>query len=655
MKTKTISTTVIMLVLMLFITACGGAAVPAAPASEAQPPADSEAPAEAAAPVKDPAPTEVPPPVPCNIVFDSDRDGNREIYLMGPDGKDQVNLSNNPADDFDPAISADGSQIAFVSNREDGKEGGQFIYVMNADGSNVRQLTYENWSDWPNWSNDGSQITYTSNDDIFIIKSDGSGQSVNLTNSPEKDGRSSWSPDGTQIAWVSGYENNSNILVMNADGSHVKQITDNGQQSDVKWTVDGRLFAGWGWKDQEQTCNNCIFDADGSNILDAGGKGELQRFMPFWTLAGDRVECVSANFNTPDNEIFLVGEVFPDIFLNLTNNPADDRNPDWPANCGPAVPPEKEVEQPEPIVALGDWVIGYKKPENQQKAAELLKACQELQIECIEGESLSKLAEKNVDAIVYPSNNWDVLGSWPQIHDVAQKGIPLIVLDAETTEPGVYNLSNESDSVLSGLEWMFKEMGGEGAFVYFNFGQNDVHQALIDETLKDYPGITATSLPASFEGESFTEESLAALVKSGSSPKAIWSDNRLADMFWMLKNIQVKDPPAILCEPKQDMFQAWRDLKGEKPSFKCFSTINPGGTAYEGIYVAFFILNGDKIDPAALGGEAGNTFIYDYPQITNDNLEEWLGKIDSFRKSDWDTLEIPPMTPGQIREKWFLE
>ena len=389
--------------------------------------------------------------------------------------------------------------------------------------------------------------------------------------------------------------------------------------------------------------------------MDAGGKGELQRYFPFWTQAGDRVECVSANFNTPDNEIYLVGEIFPDIFLNLTNNPADDRNPDWPANCGPAVPPEKEAEQPEPIVALGDWVIGYKKPENQQKAAELLKACAELQIECVEGESMSELAEMNIDAIVYPSNNWDVLGSWPQIYAAAQKGIPLIVLDAETGDPGVYNLSNESDSVRSGLEWMFKEMGGEGEFVYFNFGQNNVHQALIDQALKEYPGITATSLPASFEGESFSEESIAALMKSDPAPKAIWSDNRQADMFWMLKNIQPKNPPAILCEPKQDMLQYWRDLKGENPSFRCFSTINPGGTAYEGIYVAFFILNGEKIDPAALGGEAGNTFIYDYPRITNDNLDEWLGKLDSFRKGEWDILEIPPMTPEQIREKWFLE
>lgn len=67
-------------------------------------------------------PTET-PPIPCTIAFESNRDGNREIYHMAPDGSNTVNLSNNPADDFKPAISADGSKIAFDSNREAGEEG----------------------------------------------------------------------------------------------------------------------------------------------------------------------------------------------------------------------------------------------------------------------------------------------------------------------------------------------------------------------------------------------------------------------------------------------------------------------------------------------------------------------------------------------------
>ena len=67
-------------------------------------------------------------------------------------------------------------------------------------------------------------------------------------------------------------------------------------------------------------------------MKDAGGKGTIQEYLPFWTLDGHRVECISADVHSPDREIYLVGEVFPDIFFNLTNHPAEDRNPDWSVN-----------------------------------------------------------------------------------------------------------------------------------------------------------------------------------------------------------------------------------------------------------------------------------------------------------------------------------
>jgi hypothetical protein len=123
-----------------------------------------------------------------------------------------------------------------------------------------------------------------------------------------------------------------------------------------------------------------------------------------------------------------------------------------------------------------------------------------------------------------------------------------------------------------------------------------------------------------------------------------------------VKDDQAKKRPAILCEPSEEYLQFWKGFTDYDPTFKCFSTIKPGGTTYEGVYVAYYILSGEKIDPAALGGSNGNTFIYDYPKITNDNLVEWLGKIGSFRKGDRDIiLEIPPMTPAEIKEKWFME
>ena len=193
----------------------------------------------------------------------------------------------------DPAISPDGSQIAFVSFRENENGGDKYIYVMDADGSNLRQLTFEASCDFPDWSHDGKMITYASNDDIYIISADGSGSSIRLTDSPEKDVLPTWSPDGSQIAWLSGQGDAANIFVMDANGQNVRQITDNGKIHRVEWTVDGRIFTGsWGWNDKEEFCHNCVVTADGANIEDAGGKGEVQRFLPFWNGSGDQVELV---------------------------------------------------------------------------------------------------------------------------------------------------------------------------------------------------------------------------------------------------------------------------------------------------------------------------------------------------------------------------
>ena len=62
------------------------------------------------------------------IAFSSNRDGNHDIYIMDIKGKNLQNLTNSPANEFEPAFSPDGQQMAYVSYRHDGYAE---IYVMN--------------------------------------------------------------------------------------------------------------------------------------------------------------------------------------------------------------------------------------------------------------------------------------------------------------------------------------------------------------------------------------------------------------------------------------------------------------------------------------------------------------------------------------------
>ena len=86
---------------------------------------------------------------PGKIAFVSDRDGNREIYVMNADGSNQTRVTNNPALDYAPSWSPDGTKIAFYSRRDGNRE----IYVMSADGSGQTRLTNNAAEDrWPTWS-----------------------------------------------------------------------------------------------------------------------------------------------------------------------------------------------------------------------------------------------------------------------------------------------------------------------------------------------------------------------------------------------------------------------------------------------------------------------------------------------------------------------
>jgi hypothetical protein len=650
MKKTLISTIALFLFITLIVNGCSTDST-----SQVQQPVakDTEVPevakpAEAVEPAEQP--TETPEPVYCNIVFDTDRDGNREVYMMGPDGNNLSNLTNNPADDWNPAFSPDGSQVAFVSNRETEQGSGQHVYSMTVDGANLVRLSDMLYCDSPDWSHDGSQITFTCNDDVMIAPSGEGGEAINLTNSPEKDTNPTWSPDGSMIAWIS--ENQ--VMVMNADGTGARAITENSEVGEVQWSVDGDLV----FFDPTNAagCANCVMSVD-KEVVGEFDKGNLQEWLPFWTADGKKVQLVDG-----DGEIFLGGEEFPDFFLNLTNNPANDGNPSSPANCGPVSEPVADNNaaslNPQPINP-DEIVIGYEGDVNsmpQQKIDDLLKACEELNIQCVQGSDISELAGQDVNAIISFSNQWHVQGSGPQTLDATRAGIPVYVLNAESNAEGTYNFSIESESARADLEWMFAEMGDEEELAYFNFNANQPIADVLTDVLEEHPGIKTTEIPSDIKKDT-TEEDVAAFVTAHPDLLgAIWANERRDNIFWGINAIpDSQSLPLIMCDPISDRLQNWKSRLDAMPFFKCRANIAPGGVAYEAVYVAYYMLTGEQLDPAALGGIYGNTFLYDYPVILDENLDEWLGKLDELRQTDGGPLESNPMTPEEIKEKWFLE
>ena len=261
------------------------------------------------------------------IAFQSNRDGNWEIYVMNADGSGVTNLTNNSDHDVAPAWSPDGKRIAFRSDRDGNWE----IYVMNADGSGVTRLTNDSARDSsPAWSPDGRRIAFRSDRDgnweIYVMNADGSGV-TNLTNDSASDDFPGWSPDGKRIAFDSDRDGNREIYVMNADGSGVTRLTnDSASDNSPAWSPEGRRIAFESYRDGNWEVY--VMNTDGSgvtNLTNAHGIG------PNWSPEGRRITFRSdrdGNF-----EIYVMNADGSGV-ANLTNDSALDINPAWSPAAG---------------------------------------------------------------------------------------------------------------------------------------------------------------------------------------------------------------------------------------------------------------------------------------------------------------------------------
>ena len=256
------------------------------------------------------------------IAFASFRDAKSGIYLMNPDGSSQTRISNLAVGDTSPAISPDGTKIAFVSG---GAQFGEIeIFVMNSDGTNRTQLTSGPTSPnvEPAWSPDGTKIAFRSgrdgNPEIYTMNADGSNQ-TRLTNNPSGDTEPAWSPDGSKIAFVSSRDSNDDIFVMNADGSNVTKLTNNqsgGEELSPAWSPDGTKIAFSSERDNGDA-EIYVMNADGSNQTRLTNNAAFDG-QPAWSPDGTKIAFQSRR---DGNDEIYVMDANGANQTRLTNNP----------------------------------------------------------------------------------------------------------------------------------------------------------------------------------------------------------------------------------------------------------------------------------------------------------------------------------------------
>jgi Tol biopolymer transport system component len=186
--------------------------------------------------------------------------GHAQLWTVNPDGSGMAPLTALPGVSADPAWSPDGKELVFAHAPRMASPPGPpsplwSLYTFSKDGTGLRRLTrcrrpgcFQDYE--PAWSPDGSQIAFVRNQDIYLIKANGTGlRRLTHAATPLGDGQPAWSPDGRKLAFIvvsvrSG--KHPAIYVMNADGTGVTRLTDclpGCIESEPSWSPDGTRIA----------------------------------------------------------------------------------------------------------------------------------------------------------------------------------------------------------------------------------------------------------------------------------------------------------------------------------------------------------------------------------------------------------------------------
>ncbi len=262
-------------------------------------------------------------------------DGTLEIYTMNADGSNQQRLTDNNLTDEAPALSPDGTRIAFA--RTEPASISRSIWVMNADGSGQTQLTSASTNDrFPAWSPDGTKIVFESDRgdgfNLYVMDADGSNVTL-VTDDEASDLRPSWSPDGERIAFIRTEPDfsASHLYTVRPDGTELVRLIETSSAtgtapSDPSWSPDGTQIAYPG-SAPAGVQRVFVADADGSNAQ-AITPDSISIEHPSWSPGGGYI-AFSTQIGPNQRGIHAVRTSDRLIFPLTDDEDPDSFHPDW--------------------------------------------------------------------------------------------------------------------------------------------------------------------------------------------------------------------------------------------------------------------------------------------------------------------------------------
>ncbi|HTZ75615.1 MAG TPA: hypothetical protein VMB47_16965 [Candidatus Aquilonibacter sp.] len=225
------------------------------------------------------------------------------------------------------------TQIAYVSSRGGSKE----IWVMDYDGANAHQLTHlRSIALTPRWSPDANRIAFTCYEPYHgvlsaqvCIYSMASNHLISFPRFPGTNGMPAWSPDGSELAFMSGLGGGEQIYTANADGDHLQRITDSvGVNTSPVWNPKtGQQIVFVSGRDADDHPELYISNSDGSNVqkIDLPDMGYV--VDPAWSPNG---QLLAFSWQRPDgNYDIYVMDIVTHQLAQLTRDTRQNERPSW--------------------------------------------------------------------------------------------------------------------------------------------------------------------------------------------------------------------------------------------------------------------------------------------------------------------------------------